>query len=310
MKHINKSDFHLSDTAVALGKFEGIHRGHQLLIDRVVSLEREGLVSVVFTFDRPPRLMLYGDDRYQQIYTPQERMKILEKKGVDVMIEHPFTREFAALSPEDFIRHVLVEKAGAKVIVVGEDFRFGRKRSGSIDDLKRLEEECGYRLLIFEKLKIDGQDVSSTRIRDCLAAGDMEKAGELLGRPFSISGQVVHGKELGRRLNFPTINQQLPAGKLVPGNGVYITRVHTGDASYYGVTNIGVKPTVSDQPEKNAETYILDYEGDLYGQDVAVDLLHFCRKEMKFDSIEDLQAQLVVDVEKSRDYIRRQLEIH
>ena len=174
MEYITSSDFHFKDTAVALGKFEGIHRGHQLLMDEVKKQELHGLRSVVFTFDRPTRLTLTGDTEYKQIYTKKERREILEKRGIDILIEHPFTKEFAALTPDRFIREVLVEKVGAKVIVVGTDFHFGKNRSGSITDLEKLEEECGYHLIVVEKLQLNGKDISSTRIRASLEKGAME----------------------------------------------------------------------------------------------------------------------------------------
>ena len=198
MEYITSSDFHFKDTAVALGKFEGIHRGHQLLMDEVKKQELHGLRSVVFTFDRPTRLTLTGDTEYKQIYTKKERREILEKRGIDILIEHPFTKEFAALTPDRFIREVIVEKVGAKVIVVGTDFHFGKNRSGSITDLEKLEEECGYHLIVVEKLQLNGKDISSTRIRASLEKGAMEEAKALLGRNYSVSGEILHGNALGR----------------------------------------------------------------------------------------------------------------
>lgn len=305
MKHINKARFHLKDTAVALGKFEGVHRGHQLLIDKVIDSEKDGLTSVVFTFDRPPGTILKHDTRYRQIYTRNERHDILEDKGIDILIEHPFTKTFASLTPEKFIREILVGRTGARVIVVGTDFRFGKNRSGSVRDLENLQEELGYELIVFEKLKIDGEDVSSTRIRNCLASSRMEKAAELLGRPFAITQLVSHGKMLGRTIHFPTVNQTVAQEKLLPKNGVYVSRVRIGSTTRYGVTNIGVKPTVQTAGEKNVETYILDFSGDLYDQEITVELLHYHREEMKFASIDDLQSQLALDVSFCRDYIGR-----
>lgn len=212
MEYITSSDFHFKNTAVALGKFEGIHRGHQLLMDEVKKQELHGLQSVVFTFDRPTRLTLTGDTKYKQIYTKEERKTILEKRGINILIEHPFTKEFAALTPERFIREVLVEKVGAKVIVVGTDFHFGKNRSGSILDLENLEEECGYHLIVVEKLQLDGKDISSTRIRASLEEGDMEEASALLGRNYSVSGEIIQ-EALGRTIQVPTINQKVPSFK-------------------------------------------------------------------------------------------------
>ena len=232
MEYITSSDFHFKNTAVALGKFEGIHRGHQLLMDEVKKQELHGLQSVVFTFDRPTRLTLTGDTKYKQIYTKEERKTILEKRGINILIEHPFTKEFAALTPERFIREVLVEKVGAKVIVVGTDFHFGKNRSGSILDLEKLEEECGYHLIVVEKLQLDGKDISSTRIRASLEKGDMEEASALLGRNYSVSGEIVHGNALGRTIQVPTINQKVPSFKLLPANGVYVSKIHWNDEVY------------------------------------------------------------------------------
>ncbi len=303
MEYITSPDFHFKDTAVALGKFEGIHRGHQLLMDKVTQQKRNGLRSVVFTFDRPPRFTLSGDTAYQQIYTKEERREILQKRNIDILIEHPFTKEFAALSPEKFIREVLVQKAGAKVIVVGTDFHFGKNRSGGIDNLEDLERECGYHLIVVEKLQHGGKDVSSTRIRNCLEKGNMEMARDLLGRDYSICGEVVHGNALGRKIQVPTVNQKVDRVKLVPPNGVYVSRIHVKGQVYYGITNIGVKPTVNQTEEKTVETNIFAFDEEIYGEEVTVELLHFHRPEQRFTSIELLQEQLLKDVEFGKQYV-------
>lgn len=305
MKYITNTEFHFQNTAVALGKFEGIHRGHQLLIHRVLDEEMHGLASMVFTFDRPPRITLKGDEGYRQIYTKEERHRILEQMDVDILVEHPFTKEFAALTPKRFIRDVLVAKAGARVIVVGKDFRFGKKRSGSVKDLYKYQEEYGYQLVVIDKLQMDGKDVSSTRIRACLEKGDMESAERLLGRTFSISGPVIHGKQLGRKIQIPTINLIPGKEKLLPPMGVYISRIREGDSVYFGMTNVGMKPTVKDSPEVNVETYIFDYDGNLYGRDVRVELMHHTRPERKFANLEELKSQLDLDLRDGRDYLAR-----
>ena len=303
MEYITSSDFHFKDTAVALGKFEGIHRGHQLLMDEVKKQELHGLRSVVFTFDRPTRLTLTGDTEYKQIYTKKERREIHEKRGIDILIEHPFTKEFAALTPDRFIREVLVEKVGAKVIVVGTDFHFGKNRSGSITDLEKLEEECGYHLIVVEKLQLNGKDISSTRIRASLEKGAMEEAKALLGRNYSVSGEILHGNALGRTIQVPTINQQVPSFKLLPPNGVYVSKIHWKDEVYYGITNIGTKPTVNNTSEKTVETNIFDFNKDVYGEEMVVELLHYHRKETRFSSVEALQAQLFQDIEFGKQYV-------
>ena len=303
MEYITSSDFHFKDTAVALGKFEGIHRGHQLLMDEVKKQELHGLRSVVFTFDRPTRLTLTGDTEYKQIYTKKERREILEKRGIDILIEHPFTKEFAALTPDRFIREVLVEKVGAKVIVVGTDFHFGKNRSGSITDLEKLEEECGYHLIVVEKLQLNGKDISSTRIRASLEKGAMEEAKALLGRNYSVSGEILHGNALGRTIQVPTINQQVPSFKLLPPNGVYASITQIDGKEYGGVTNIGTKPTVSTDQVIGVETNLFDYEEDAYGKHIKVKLLHFIRPEMKFESIEALSKQMESDAQFSKSML-------
>ena len=331
MEYITSSDFHFKNTAVALGKFEGIHRGHQLLMDEVKKQELYGLQSVVFTFDRPTRLTLTGDTKYKQIYTKEERKTILETRGLNILIEHPFTKEFAALTPERFIREVLVEKVGAKVIVVGTDFHFGKNRSGSILDLENLEEECGYHLIVVEKLQLDGKDISSTRIPDAegatdyvevqfkntrkgyylnnnkipLEKGDMEEASALLGRNYSVSGEIIHGNALGRTIQVPTINQKVPSFKLLPPNGVYVSKIHWNDEVYYGITNIGTKPTVNDTSEKTVETNIFDFDKDVYGEKMVVELLHYHRKESRFSSVEALQTQLFKDIEFGKQFVAK-----
>lgn len=303
MNYITNDDFHLKDSAVALGKFEGIHRGHCLLLDEIRQQKKNHLQSVVFTFNMPPRSALTGDRNYQQIFTKEERHIILEKMGMDVLIEYPFTKEFAALSPEDFIRNILVGKAGARVVVVGTDFRFGRKRSGSVKDLERLSGVLGYELIVKEKLQDHHEDISSSRIRRLLETGSMEEVNSLLGRPYSITGSVVHGNALGRRINIPTANLLADPGKLIPPNGVYVSRVSIGEDCYCGITNVGVKPTVDTSRIKGVETYLFDFDRDIYDEIIEVDLLHYCRPEMKFESVELLKAQMQKDISFGRHYL-------
>lgn len=302
MQYIQSSEFQLTNTAVALGKFEGLHLGHQLLLNELRKQKENGLKSVVFTFDRPPRAVITGDRQYIQIFTKEERRLFLERQGIDVMIEHPFTRDFADLSPEQFIEDVLVKKVDAGVIVVGCDFHFGKKRSGSIKNLKAGEDKYGYRLIVLDKVQDQGKEISSTRIRKLVEYGRMEEAADLLGRNYSIYGEVVHGRALGRTINIPTINQIPDRIKLLPPNGVYVSLVHIGEEVYRGVTNIGVKPTVESVPSKGVETHIFDFEGDLYGQNVEVELLHFHRAELKFDSVEALKEQMAEDLQFAKSY--------
>lgn len=307
MEYIKDPDFHLENTAVALGKFEGLHRGHQLLFDEIKKQKKAGLKSVVFTFDMPPRSALSGDQSYQQIYTKEERRFLLEEMHIDILIEHPFTKEFAAQTPEEFVRDVLVKKAGAKVIVVGSDCRFGRKRSGDVELLKELAPKYGYELVVIEKLRMGHKDVSSTRVRAHLEKGEMEEASLLLGRPFAVMGPVVHGKALGRTIQIPTANQRADKNKLLPPNGVYISRIFLpGEEGYhYGITNVGVKPTVETDGLKDVETNIVDFDRDIYGEVIKVELLHYRRPEMYFASLDELRAQMEKDVDAAVQYAQK-----
>ncbi|MDO4975622.1 MAG: bifunctional riboflavin kinase/FAD synthetase [Eubacteriales bacterium] len=304
MEYIKSSEFQLHNSAVALGKFEGIHLGHQLLLHEILKQKENGLSSVVFTFDLPPKVVLSGDKTYSQIFTKDERRLFLERQGIDVLLEHPFTPEFAALTPEEFIEKVLVEKADAKVIVVGADFHFGKKRSGNVNNLREAASKYGYELIVLEKKQDMGLDISSTRIRELLSYGRMEEVKELLGRNYSVYGEVVHGRALGRTIDIPTINQIVEDIKMVPPNGVYVSLIHIGDETYQGVTNIGTKPTVNAGNVKGVETNIFDFNGDLYGKKVEVELLHFCRAEMKFSGVEALKAQMQSDIQFAKKYFQ------
>lgn len=305
MRYIHSSAFSLQNTAVALGKFEGLHLGHQLLLNEIMAQKKNNLESVVFTFDTPPKALLCGKGVHQ-IYTGRERYRILKNYGIDILVEHPFTKEFAALGPEEFIRDVLVKKAGAKFVVVGKDFRFGRKRSGGIDDLLKYSEQYGYQLLTIDKLQMDEEDVSSSRIREHILKGNMEQAQRLLGRPYYIENEVVHGNAKGNAiLHIPTANQVAEDQKLTPPNGVYVSRIWIDGKKYHGITNVGVKPTVEACAKKGMETNIFDFSEDIYGKQIRVELLHYCRPERKFQSIEELAAQMQSDINYAKDYLAK-----
>ncbi len=306
MQHITSEDFHFRNTAVALGKFEGVHLGHQLLLDKITRKTRSFYTSVVFTFDRNPAQFFSGAEHFRQICTREERKKILEERGIDVLIEYPFTREFAGMTPDKFVKRILVGKLGARVIVVGTDFRFGKDRQGDVDTLRYLAEDCDYELVVMDKLKNEGEDVSSTRIRQALEQGRMEEASELLGRPYSIEGTVIHGKALGRKLGIPSANLSLDKDKYIPPHGVYVTTTMIDGVPVAGVTNIGCRPTVDMSGGENVETHFLDYEGDLYGKELWIDFLHYLRPEQKFDSVEILKEQMEKDTGAAREYISRQ----
>ncbi len=301
----NTTDFQLHNTAVALGKFEGLHRGHNLLLLELYKHHDQGLKSVMLTFDMPPKAVIRNEYDHV-IYTKEERKRILENTPLNCLVEYPFTEEFSKLTPEEFISNILIDKLGAKVVVVGEDFRFGHKRSGDVVLLKELSTEYGYELIVIKKLQDYGKDVSSSRIRKCLSEGNMEEANRLLGHPpFTVFGEVVHGKKIGTSvLNMPTANQIPPGNKYLPPNGVYVSRIIYKDQILYGISNIGVKPTVDEHIEKGLETYIFDLDEDLYGTFLEVQLLYFVRPEQKFSCLDELKEQMYQDAEFGKRYIK------
>ncbi len=308
-------DIHFENTAVALGKFDGLHKGHQLLIKKLQAYKTQGYTSVMFTFDFHP----YNVTRHEKmelIYTHDERRHFAELMGVDVLIEYPFNEETAHMEPEDFIRDILIEKVGAKVIVAGDDFRFGHNRRGNTHLLKKLEKEYGYQAHICEKIQVEvptlvnGQtvlvsnDIGSTMIRETLREGNMKFARELLGRPFSVIGQVCHGRKLGRTMGMPTANLEPALEKLLPPNGVYFSRTLIDGQSYQSVTNIGRNPTIADNNARRVETYLFGYNENLYGRIIEVELYKFERKEIKFQTMEALKAQMENDRIQARNYFR------
>ena len=288
------------DCAVMLGKFDGMHRGHRTLLDEVLRRKEEGLASLVFTFSVPPRALIDGDTA-NRLMTPEEKREYFDDAGVDYLVEFTFDDASRHMSAEDFVRGVLVRDLRAKAVVVGEDFGFGYRRSGNVALLEQMSDECGYELCVKPKLKDgDGVVISSTRILEAVAGGDLETAERLLGRPFSYMGTVVHGEGMGTAFGYPTVNVPIPAGKVSPPRGVYASRVRVGDSVYPGATDIGVKPTIEGEHRESTETFILDFHDDIYDEDIEVMLCRYLREERKFGSIEALTAQIAEDVKAVR----------
>lgn len=301
MKYITKTlDFKIEEpTAVTLGKFDGLHRGHELLMHTVQECkEMYQVASVAFTFDIPPR------NKVEEIVanvltTNDEKQYIFEKQGIDYLIECPFTSEVMSMEPKDFIAWIATS-LNMKYVVVGDDFRFGHKRAGDYHTLQEYETVYGYKTIVLDKLKDSNRDISSTYVREKIADGNIRKANELLGYHYFIKSEILHGKKLGRRIGMPTINMILPEHKLLPPNGVYVTEVLVEGKTYMGVTNVGCKPTVSEERIVGVETYIDNFNQDLYGEKIVVSFLEFIRPEMKFASIEELKAQMASDIQVAR----------
>ena len=299
----NTEQFQFHNTVVALGKFDGMHKGHQLIFDELIQYKQLGYQAAVFSFDRPPLNML-KHKHMRVIYTTNEKIKLLARRGIDIYIEHPFTDEFSHLSPEDFVIKVLLEKTGMKVLVVGDDCGFGYKRQGNVELLERMSKEYDFKLIVIPKLELEGEIVSSTRIRHLLSEGKVEEANRLMEDPFMICGSVVHGNHMGAEvLQMPTANQIPLEDKLLPPNGVYVSRIHYKDETYYGISNVGVKPTIEGKKHMGVETYILDFHKNIYHKEIEVELC-FKRPEMKFDSLESLSQQMHEDAEFARRYAK------
>ncbi|HIX76714.1 MAG TPA: bifunctional riboflavin kinase/FAD synthetase [Candidatus Fusicatenibacter merdavium] len=295
-------------SVVTLGKFDGLHRGHMLLVNRVLEVGRQkGLETVIFTFAVPPSMRVAHEPAHQ-LLTNDERHLRLEGYGVDMLIECPFSDAVMHMEPEAFIREILVEKLHAACVVVGTDFRFGYQRRGDVRMLETLGPSCGFRTEIIQKAREDGREISSTWIKEELRKGRMETVERLLGYPYTVREEIVHGRALGRTIGVPTINQVPVKEKLLPPYGVYVSRVKVGGQEFYGMTNIGVKPTVKEN-FTGVETYLFDCGQDLYGQMAEVALLHFQRREQKFPSVEALQEHLKKDEKQARQFLRENYRV-
>ncbi|MDR1536568.1 MAG: bifunctional riboflavin kinase/FAD synthetase [Clostridiales bacterium] len=292
---ISKKDIEFSHPcAIAIGKFEGLHLGHQALLLETRSQAAALKIPVlVFTFSPHPRCVLSGE-RYQSIFSDPEKAAILEKMGVDIMIEYPFDLSAANMQPEEFASFIF-EKLKCRALVIGKNFTFGKGGAGGAPLLKSIGGKCGASVTTLESVMSDGEKVSSSRIRAALMEKDFQSAAALMGRPYFISGEVSHGRELGRTLGFPTINLIPDPEKLLPINGVYMTKTKYDGELFNSMTNIGVNPTVKGM-RKMVETYIFGFDRWIYGESVQVFFLEWMRGETKFCSVEMLKSQLESDV--------------
>lgn len=305
MKYIKDTvDFNIEEnTVLSLGKFDGVHRGHDLLLENLFQKKKEGLSAAIFTFNIPPRQNV--EHAMQHVLTTnEEKMHLLEQLGVDYLIECPFTRKIMCMEAQDFVRKI-VKELHVKCFVVGDDFHFGHNRCGDYHMLRDMAEELGYEVIVVKKIKEDERDISSTFVREEVELGHIEKANHLLGYPYFVCGKVEHGKEIGRTIGIPTINLLPPKEKLLPPFGVYVSKVLIDGKEYHGVTNVGRKPTIAGENPVGVETHILDVAQDLYGKEVKVEFLKFVRPEQKFDSVESLKNQMQQDVATAERYFQK-----
>lgn len=291
------------ESAVTLGKFDGLHRGHQKLIQKICEKkEKFHVKTIVFAFDMNPFFRQKGLVR-KGITTNEERKERLSQV-VDVLVECPFDERISTMTAEDFIEKILVQTFHAKYIVVGTDFRFGFEKKGDVAMLAAYAEKNGYELTVVSKEMFGNREISSTYIREELEKGHLENVNQMLGYPYTISGMVEHGKQLGRTLGFPTLNVHPSDEKMLPPKGVYMTNTFVDGQIYHGLSNVGFKPTVADEHRMLIETFLFDYNGNAYGKEVRTQLLHYKRPEQKFDSVDELKAQIDTDIDYVRDYFK------
>jgi riboflavin kinase/FMN adenylyltransferase len=292
-------------SVVTIGTFDGVHIGHRKILERLIAYGREHqLQSTLLTFFPHPRMVLQKDNQIKLLNTIEEKSAILERLGLDCLIIHPFTLEFSRKSATDFVREILVEKLRVKKIIIGYDHRFGRNRNANIRDLQSFGNILEFSVEEIPAQEIDEVSVSSTKIRKALESGDLETANAYLGYEYMLTGTVEAGKKLGRDLGFPTANLRIEANyKLIPASGVYLVRSVLSGREVYGMMNIGTNPTV-DGSRRHIEVHFFDYQGDLYGSPLQVDLLKRIRDERKFDSLDALKNQLGQDRLRAQELIR------
>lgn len=297
----------IPNPVLTIGTFDGVHLGHQRIIQQLnEEAQKHGGESVLFTFYPHPRMVLFPESHgLKLLQTQVEKIEKLERIGLQNVIVHPFTMEFSRLTAIEFVRDYLVNKLNIKTIVIGYDHQFGKNREGSLELLKDLAPIYDFNVIEIAAQDIDDVNVSSTKIRNALKCGNIETANIFLGEPFEMNGIVQSGKQIGRSIGFPTANLDLGSSlKIVPESGVYLVRVTlTSRAEFFGMMNIGVNPTVSDNPIPTIEVNLLDFSGDLYGQELQVKVLSRLRDEVKFDNLEELKNQLSKDENTVRDMV-------
>ena len=287
---------------VTIGVFDGVHRGHQHLIGVLLELaRREGFASVAVTFNPHPRTVLRPGTALTYLTSLEERVELLQGQGLDSVGVLAFTSELAQLSAEDFLT-LLVQELEMRLLVVGPDFALGRNRAGTIGVMREIGERLGFRVEVAPLLAEADEKVGSSAIRQALAAGDVERVGRLLGRPFSLRGPVVAGDRRGRTLGFPTANMAIGLDRALPAYGIYVTRAYVRESAYESCTSIGIRPTFDVEPRPVVETFILDFDEEIYGREMQIDLLHRLRGEERFASAEELVAQMEKDVGATREW--------
>lgn len=294
-------------TVVTIGTFDGVHLGHRQIINRLnESAQANGWESCVLTFFPHPRMVLQKDTSLRLINTIDERAQLLEGLGLDHLVIHPFTLDFSRYHAETFVEEILVNSLNAKKVIIGYDHRFGRNRNANIEDLKRFGDQLGFEIEEISKQQLEDVAISSTKVRKALESGDVALANNYLDQPFMLTGEVVRGRSLGRTIGYPTANLKIAEDyKLIPAQGVYVVKSQIEGVAVYGMMNIGTNPTVGGS-DQTIETYFFDFDQDLYGQQLEINLLARIRAEQHFSNVEELVKAMRVDEDFSREYIKTQ----
>lgn len=291
-------------TVLTIGTFDGVHLGHQKIIERVVTTARqEGLLATIFTFFPHPRMVVQHDKSLKLIHTLEEKKQLLQRLGVDLLVVQPFNEAFAQLTAEEFVSTILVQHLNVKKVIIGYDHRFGRNRTANINDMRLFGEKYGFAVEEISVQEVDEVSVSSTKIREALNKGDVTTAEHYLGTPYSLTGTVVHGLKLGRTLGYPTANIQVTEDyKLIPKDGVYAVYSYIGAQKVYGMMSIGKNPTIEGKGA-SIEVYFFDFNGDLYDRELTIYFVKYLREERKFSSVALLKKQLQDDETTARKAI-------
>ena len=290
---IDKIDI-IHESVVTIGNFDGLHRGHQVLIKKAVEYAKSNNISsVVFTFKNHP-VNYFKPNSIKNIITNDDKVRILESMGVDYIINIPFDEYMTKISGFDFVKGILLDTLGAKKIIVGYDFAFARNKEGNIKLLQELSSKYGFDLEVVNPITLDNIRISSTYIRDLILNGNIENVYKYLGRNYKLSGEVIHAKKLGRTIGFPTANISINKDMVIPKVGIYATKVYVNGQTYYGATNVGYNPTVNGEG-LSIETNILEFNEDIYGKVITIEFLERIRDEKKFNGIEELKKQLQKD---------------
>lgn len=292
----------LSHPVVALGNFDGVHRGHRAIlkaaIDRARSLSGK---AYALTFDPLPAKVLAPRHAPQMLMTPEDKFECLRDSGLDGVLVLHFDLALSRLTPSEFVRDYLLDKLGVEAVVVGHSVSFGHQRAGNAAVMVELGREFGFETVVVGPVKVDGIEVSSSKIRELIGAGDLQAAARLLGRPHFLSGKVIHGRERGRTIGFPTANLESQT-EYIPPDGVYATRVVLAGASYPSITNIGMRPTFHESA-RSIEAHIFDFDRDIYDQMIKLEIIERVRPERKFESGEELGRQIRQDLKRAREIL-------